>query len=123
MDDRNEVYNALPENFKHDCNKCQSLCCIALKIDWGEFQKPQDVRCDFLTDDFKCSSWDTLGEVGRESCYNFFCMNTGPAVSTPLFNAGTDWQETPGIATVLFEQFRKAYIVTFKQVFDVDPEI
>jgi hypothetical protein len=123
MDESNEAYNVLPDNFKHNCSECLSLCCVALKIDWGEFQKPQDVPCDYLTDDFKCSSWDRLADVGRSSCYSFFCLNTGPSVSAPLFDARTDWREISGIAPVLFNEFRKAYIVTFRKLFDIDPEV
>jgi hypothetical protein len=123
MDDSNEAYNALPDDFKHDCGSCLSMCCVALKIDWGDFQKPQDVVCDYLTDDFKCANWERLPELGRGSCYNYFCMNTGPAACSPLINAGTDWRKTPEIKSVLFEAFRQAYITSFKQVFNVDPEI
>jgi hypothetical protein len=121
MDDSNEIYNALPEQFKHDCSKCQSMCCVALKIEWGDVKKEQDVPCEYLSEEFTCLAWDRLKEVGREDCLGFYCLNTGPAVCGPLFDADTDWKKTPGIAPVLFEEFRNAYVALCKSVFGFDP--
>ncbi len=61
-----DVYAEIPAQFKHDCKKCQSLCCTALRIEWeGGFVKDQDVVCEDLTDDFTCRVWDKLESLGR----------------------------------------------------------
>jgi hypothetical protein len=127
MDESNkkiaESYNSLPEALKHDCKECQSMCCVALKIDWDGVIKDQNVPCEYLSEDFTCLAWDRLKEVGRESCLTFYCLNTGPSICRPVFEAKTDWRRTPEIAELLFNEFRKLYISTFKNVTGIDPEI
>lgn len=117
------VYAEVPAELKHDCKKCQSLCCTALRIDWdGGFVKEQDVVCEDLMDDFTCRVWDDLESLGRGPCRTFFCLNSGPEVCDPLVRAGTDWQQTPEIAPLLFDQFRRVYIERFKEVLGANPE-
>jgi len=120
MDDSNEIYNSLPDQYKHDCKKCQSMCCVALKIEWGEVKKEQDVPCEYLSDDFSCLAWDRLEQVGREDCLGFYCLNAGPAVCGPMFDVDTDWRKSPQVAPVLFEEFRNVYVTVCKTVFGFD---
>jgi hypothetical protein len=96
------------------------MCCVALKIEWADVKKDQDVPCEYLSDEFTCMAWDRLKEVGREDCLGFYCLNTGPAVCAPLFSGNTDWKQTPDIAPVLFREFRNAYVGACKEVFGFD---
>ncbi len=122
--DESGVYAQLPAELKHDCKKCQSLCCTALRIDWdGGSIKEQDVVCEYLTDDFTCGVWDKLESLGRGPCRRFFCLNSGPEICDPLFGAETDWRQTPEIAPLLFNEFRRVYVERFKEVLGADPEI
>lgn len=117
------VYAELPAELKHDCNKCQSLCCTALRIEWdGGFVKEQDVACEDLTEEFTCGVWDKLDSLGRSPCQRFFCLNSGPEICAPLFRDGTDWRQTPEIAPVLFNGFRRVYVERFKLFLGADPE-
>ncbi len=123
MTSENDIYDRLPEELKHDCSHCQSMCCVALKIDWPDAQKDQDVRCEFLDDEFQCKAWDRLEEIGRGQCRGFYCLNTGPGVCKPVFDASTNWLETPEIGPVLFDQFRRAYVATSEEIFGISPEV
>ena len=117
------VYDDLPADLKHDCTKCQALCCTALRIEWeGGFTKEQGVVCEDLTEDLTCGVWDKLDSLGRAPCRKFFCLNTGPAICEPLFSAGTNWRETPDIAPLLFNEFRRIYVARFKEVLGADPQ-
>ena len=118
-----DVYADLPERFKHDCEKCQSLCCTALRIEWeGGFVKDQDVVCEDLTDDFTRRVWDKLDSLGRAPCRRFSCLNSGPEVCDPLVRAGTDWRQIPDIKPVLFNEFRRVYVERFKVILGANPE-
>ncbi|MCH8187226.1 MAG: hypothetical protein IIB66_00760 [Proteobacteria bacterium] len=120
---KRDLYAEIPAELKHDCKKCQSLCCTALRIEWdgGEI-KEQDVVCEHLTDDFTCGVWDKLESLGRGLCRRFFCLNSGPEICSPLFREGTDWRKTPEIAPLLFNEFRRVYIERFKAILGADPE-
>jgi len=50
-------------------------------------------------------------------------LNTGPSICRPVFEAETDWRRKPEIAELLFNEFRKLYISTFKNVTGINPEI
>jgi len=121
--EKRDLYAALPAELKHDCKKCQSLCCTALRIEWdGGFIKDEDVVCEDLTDDFTCGVWDRLDALGRGACRRFFCLDSGPEICGPLFREDTDWRKTPEIAPLLFNEFRRVYVERFKAVLGADPE-
>ncbi len=121
--DGRDVYAEIPAEFKHDCKKCQSLCCTALRIEWeGGFVKEQDVVCEDLTDDFICRVWDKLESLGRAPCRSFFCLNSGPEICDPLFRVETDWRQIPEIAPLLFNEFRRVYVERVKAVLGANPE-
>ncbi len=118
-----DVYAEIPAQFKHDCKKCQSLCCTALRLEGGGgFVKDQDVVCEDLTDDFTCRVWDKLESLGRAPCRRFFCLNSGPEICDPLFRAGTDWRQVPDIVPVLFNEFRRVYVERSKAILGANPE-
>ncbi len=121
--DGRDIYAELPAELQHDCKKCQSLCCTALRIEWdGGFTKEQDVVCEDLTDDFTCRVWDKLESLGRAPCRHFFCLNSGPEICEPLFRAETDWRQTPGVMPLLFNEFRRVYVERVKVVLGANPE-
>ena len=53
---------------KADCASCQALCCVALDIEWKNFQKPANEACPHLTKDFRCGVWDDMEAHGCATC-------------------------------------------------------
>ena len=100
---------------KADCASCQALCCVALDIEWKNFQKPANEACPHLTKDFRCGVWDDLEAHGCATCRDWSCYNVGPEISK-IASAGSSWRDNTGLAITMFITFQDAYSSVVKSI-------
>src|SRR3954452_17765705 len=100
---------ALPENpsLVADCARCAGLCCVApafaASADFA-LDKPAGHPCPHLQPDTRCGIHDRLRPSGFPGCTVFDCFGAGQRVVQQTF-AGTDWRESPEVATSVFAVF------------------
>lgn len=95
------------EALRPDCSRCAAWCCVApafgRSADFA-FDKPADVPCRNLQDDFRCSIHTTLREVGMKGCTAFDCFGAGQTL-TEFTLGGRNWRNEPASATEMFAAF------------------
>lgn len=95
----------IPEKLTQDCEKCQGLCCMALKHRPQdgfpiEEDKPVGVPCINLETDstkgdklYTCKIYGRLTKDGWETCPEYTCNGAGQAVSIFFKELGVSWAE------------------------------
>jgi hypothetical protein len=90
-----------------DCSRCQALCCVSLAFDQGEsfaFDKPANVACPQLKQDFDCRIHRELTARGQAGCAAYDCYGAGQRVTQELFG-GRSWRKEPPLQSEMFEAF------------------
>lgn len=93
--------------FSSDCERCFSLCCIALpyakSADFA-IDKEGGIPCPHLQSDFRCRVHNDLRNKGFKGCTSYECFGAGQKVSQETFE-GRDWRCHPELAKEMFEVF------------------
>ncbi|TCS66981.1 hypothetical protein EDD52_10170 [Primorskyibacter sedentarius] len=98
------------DDFRADCTRCAGLCCVAFPFDKSEdfaLDKPVDVPCPNLRQDYKCRIHDSLAEKGFSGCVRYDCLGAGQIVTQELYR-GIGWRENPAQFAPMMDAFRKA---------------
>ncbi|SMC40897.1 hypothetical protein [Primorskyibacter flagellatus] len=97
-------------DFRADCANCVGLCCVAFAFDSSDdfaIDKPADVPCPNLRDDYLCSIHESLEEEGFGGCARYDCLGAGQLVTQELFE-GRGWRENPAQFAPMMQTFRNA---------------
>ena len=98
------------KDFRADCASCAGLCCVAFAFDASDdfaIDKPADVPCPNLRDNYLCRIHDDLKGHGFAGCVRYDCLGAGQIVTQQVFG-GDGWRETPALFAPMMETFRKA---------------
>ena len=92
---------------KPDCERCCGLCCVAPAFSASQdfaIDKRPGKPCPNLTREFRCGIHERLRAEGFRGCVAYDCFGAGQKVTQVTFR-GRDWQQSPLIATQMFEVF------------------
>lgn len=90
-----------------DCEKCFSLCCVALYFSASEgFPTNKDAGkpCINLQSNFTCSVHKNLWNKGLKGCTAYDCFGAGQKIAQ-VTCGGHDWRQAPESSHQMFEAF------------------
>jgi hypothetical protein len=116
-----EMKRSLDElKLKPDCERCDSLCCVAFRLPYADYQKPAHVACKHLNAaKTRCTIHDELASRNYRSCTEFDCKGAGVAVSMIFRGMGRTWiaDTDPKIAKAEFAVFVHVYYTVLRQLY------
>lgn len=90
-----------------DCEKCASLCCVALafdKSDWFPLDKPNGEPCPQLDSCGQCKVYEERDALGYRGCLSFNCLGAGQRTTQEVFK-GRSWMSEPALLSSMTDSF------------------
>ena len=114
-----EMLRSLDElKLKPDCEKCDSLCCVAFRLPYGDYPKPAHEPCKHLNaTKTRCTIHKELAERDYRSCTQFDCKGAGVAVSMIFRGMGRTWISDPSISNAEFSTFAIVYYMLLRALY------
>lgn len=107
LSNQTQTIDDIQNNLRANCEKCFSLCCVALpyakSADFA-LDKNAGTPCTHLQANFRCSIHTKLRNNGYKGCTVYECFGAGQKVSQMTFK-GKDWRSHPDTSNEMFTVF------------------